>query len=112
MKQTVKNFYYRLIALYWLATRKRFYLFATNGKGSRTIETYNIDLKEFRIYFECRRNGFPLTLQGLIIEKIGGVCKGKRCFLAAPRRRKERHAGARGIGRLLAGSPQNGFIVS
>ena len=75
MKQTVKNFYYRLIALDCLATRKRFYLFATNGKGSRTIETYNIDLKEFRIYFECRRNGFTLTLQGLIIEKIDNLIK-------------------------------------
>lgn len=75
MKQIIKNLYYRLIALYWLATRKRFYLFATNGKGSRTIETYNIDLKEFRVYFECRRNGFPLTLPSLIIERIDDLIK-------------------------------------
>ena len=58
-----------------MATRKRFYLFATNGKGSRSIETYNVDLKEFRVYFECRHNGFPLTLPSLIIERIDDLIK-------------------------------------
>ena len=75
MKQSIKNFYYRLVALYWLATRKCFYLTAFNGKGSKSIETYNIDLKEFRVLFECRHNGFPLTLQSLIIEKIDDLEK-------------------------------------
>ena len=75
MKQYIKNFYYRIVALYWLATRKCFYLTAFNGKGSKSIETYNIDLKEFRVLFECRHNGFPLTLQSLIIAKIDDLIK-------------------------------------
>ena len=75
MKQSIKKFYYRLVALYWLATRKCFYLTAFNGKGSKSIETYNINLKEFRVLFECRHNGFPLTLQSLIIEKIDNLIK-------------------------------------
>ena len=75
MKQSIKNFYCRLVALYWLATRKRFYLTAFNDKDSKSIEIYNIDIKEFRVLFECRHNGFPLTLQSLIIEKIDDLIK-------------------------------------
>jgi hypothetical protein len=47
MKEKFKKIKYRLVAAWWLLTRESFYLlaFTNKGKGTKTIETCNVELQ-------------------------------------------------------------------
>lgn len=47
MKQTLVNIKNRLVALWWLLTRRHFYLLSYNNREGRIFEIYNIDISEF-----------------------------------------------------------------
>lgn len=47
MKERLKNLKYRLVATWWLLTRKNFYLFAYQSRTSESLESYNVVLPEF-----------------------------------------------------------------
>lgn len=47
MKKKIKEIKYRLVAAWWLLTRESYYLvaFTNKGKGTKTIETCNVELQ-------------------------------------------------------------------
>lgn len=42
MKQKLLNIKNRLVALWWLLTRKNYYLLSFNGRKSGYLESYNV----------------------------------------------------------------------
>lgn len=47
----IREFKYRLTALWWFMTRKHYYLLSFNPQeGTKTLETYNIDVSDFLEY--------------------------------------------------------------
>ena len=75
MKQKILNIKNRLVALWWLLTRKNYYLLSYKGRKSKYLESYNVVIPEF---IECvrKRNGM-LTNHEIIMElkNIGNLCR-------------------------------------
>lgn len=75
MKQTLLNIKYRLVSLWWLLTRRHFYLLSYNNREGKVFENYNIDISEF-IEFVRKVHDMP-TNRDIILElkSIGYLCR-------------------------------------
>ena len=75
MKQKILNIKNRLVALWWLLTRKNYYLLSYKGRKSKYLESYNVVIPEF-IEWVRKRNGM-LTNHEIIMElkNIGNLCR-------------------------------------
>ena len=47
MKNKIRNIKYKLAAIWWLITRKNYYLLAYNSREGRSLESFNVVLPEF-----------------------------------------------------------------
>ena len=74
MKQKLSNIKNKLVALWWLLTRKNYYLLSYKGRKSKYLESYNVVIPEF-IEWVRKRNGM-LTNHEIIMElkNIGNLC--------------------------------------
>ena len=74
MKQKLLNIKNRLVAFWWLLTRKNYYLLSYKGRKSGYLESYNVVIPEF-IEWVRKRNGM-LTNHEIIMElkNIGNLC--------------------------------------
>ena len=66
LKPRLRYCKYKLTALWWLLTRKNYYLVACGGDTSRFIESYNVMIPEFVEWIK-ERHGM-LTNKELILE--------------------------------------------
>lgn len=75
MKQKLLSIKYRLVALWWLLTRKNYYLLSYNGRVGNTLESTNIVIPEF-IEWVRKKHGVP-TNHDIIMElyNIGNLCR-------------------------------------
>ena len=74
MKQKLSNIKNKLVALWWILTRKNYYLLSYNGRKGKFLESGNVVIPEF-IEWVRKRNGM-LTNHEIIIElkNIGNLC--------------------------------------
>ncbi len=75
MKQKIRNIKNKLVAIWWLITRKDYYLLAYNGRGSKSLESYNVIIPGF-IEWLRKKHDVP-TNHDIIMELkgIGNLCK-------------------------------------
>ena len=71
MKQKLLNIKNRLVAFWWLLTRKNYYLLSYKGRKSKYLESYNVVIPEF-IEWVRKRNGM-LTNHEIIME-LKAIC--------------------------------------
>ncbi len=75
MKQKLLNIKNKLVALWWLLTRKNYYLLSYNGRESGYLESYNVVIPEF---IECVRkmHGVPTNHEIIMdLKNIGTLYK-------------------------------------
>ena len=75
MKQKLLNIKYRLVALWWLLTRKNYYLLSYKGRQSGYLESYNVVIPEF---IEWIRKKHDVTTNHEIImdlKAISNLCR-------------------------------------
>ena len=75
MKQKLLNIKYRLVALWWLLTRKNYYLLSYKGRQSGYLESYNVVIQEFIEW--VRKKHDVLTNHEIIMDlkAIGNLCR-------------------------------------
>lgn len=75
MKQKLLSIKYRLVSLWWLITRKSYYLLSYDNIKGESLETYNIVIPEF-IEWVRKKHGV-LTNHEIIMDlkAIGNLCK-------------------------------------
>ena len=66
MKQKLSNIKNKLVALWWLLTRKNYYLLSYKGRKGKFLESGNVVIPEF-IEWVRKRNGM-LTNHEIIME--------------------------------------------
>ena len=75
MKQKILNIKNRLVALYWLLTRKNYYLLYYKGRKSGYLESYNVVIPEF-IEWIRKRYGVPTNHEIITdLKAIGNLCR-------------------------------------
>lgn len=75
MKQKLLNIKYKLVALWWLLTRKNHYLLSYNGRESRYLESYNVVIPEF-IEWVRKKYGVPTNHEIIMdLKNIGTLYK-------------------------------------
>lgn len=75
MKQKLLNIKYKLVALWWLLTRKNHYLLSYNGRESRYLESYNVVIPEF-IEWIRKKHGVPTNHEIIMdLKNIGTLYK-------------------------------------
>ena len=75
MKQKLLNIKYKLVALWWLLTRKNHYLLSYNGRESRYLESYNVVIPEF-IEWVRKKHGVPINHEIIMdLKNIGTLYK-------------------------------------
>ena len=75
MKQKLLNIKYRIVALWWLLTRKNYYLLSYKGRQSGYLESYNVVIPEF---IEWIRKKYDVPTNHEIImdlKAIGNLCR-------------------------------------
>lgn len=75
MKQKLSNIKNKLVALWWLLTRKNYYLLSYNGRKSEFFESGNVVITEF---IEWLRNKHGVSTNHDIImdlKSIGNLCR-------------------------------------
>ena len=77
MKQKLSNIKNKLVAPWWLLTRKNYYLLSYNGRQSKFLESGNIIIPEF-IEWVRKKHGVP-TNHDIIMElkNIENLCRSK-----------------------------------
>ena len=70
MKQKFRNLKFKLIAIWWLITRKNYYLLAYNSRTSKSLESYNVVLPEFVAWVQ--KNHGMMTNED-IIKELGNI---------------------------------------
>ena len=75
MKQKLSNIKNKLVALWWLLTRKNYYLLSYKGRKSKYLESYNVVIPEF-IEWVRKKHDVP-TNHVIIMElkNIGNLCR-------------------------------------
>ena len=75
MKQKLRNIKYKLAAIWWLITRKNYYLLAYNSRTSKSLESYNVVLPEFITWVQNRHG--MLTSEDVVkeLKEIGTLYK-------------------------------------
>ena len=75
MKQKILNIKNRLVALYWLLTRKNYYLLSYKGRKSGYLESYNVVIPEF-IEWIRKSHDVPTNHEIIIdLKAIGNLCR-------------------------------------
>ena len=75
MKQKLLNIKYRLVALWWLLTRKNYYLFSFKGRQSGYLESYNVVIPEF-IEWVRKKHDVPTNHEIIMdLKSIGNLCR-------------------------------------
>ena len=80
MEQKLRNIKYKLAAIWWLITRKNYYLLAYNNRTGKSLESYNVVLPEFVSWVQ-KKHGM-LTSHEIIMElkDIAFIYKGTGNF--------------------------------
>ena len=71
MKQKLLNIKNRLVALWWLLTRKNYYMLSYNGRQSKFFESGNIVIPEF---IEWIRKKHDMPTNHEIIMDLKAIC--------------------------------------
>ena len=75
MKQKLLNIKYRLVALWWLLTRKNYYLLSYKGRQSGYLESYNVVIPEF-IEWVRKKHDVPTNHEIIMdLKSIGNLCR-------------------------------------
>ena len=75
MKQKLLNIKYRLVALWWLLTRKNYYLLSYKGRQSGYLERYNVVIPEF-IEWVRKKHDVPTNHEIIMdLKSIGNLCR-------------------------------------
>ena len=75
MKQKLLNIKNRLVAFWWLLTRKNYYLLSYKGRKSGYLESYNVVIPEF-IEWIRKSNDVPTNHEIIIdLKAIGNLCR-------------------------------------
>ena len=75
MKQKLLNIKNRLVALWWLLTRKNYYLLSYKGRKSKYLESYNVVIPEF-IEWIRKRYDVPTNHEIITdLKAIGNLCR-------------------------------------
>lgn len=75
MKQKILNIKNRLVALYWLLTRKNYYLLSYKGRQSGYLESYNVVIPEF-IEWVRKKHDVPTNHEIIMdLKAIGNFCR-------------------------------------
>ena len=77
MKQRLLNIKHKLTALWWLLTRRHFYLLSYNNREGRIMEIYNVDISEFT---ELVRKVHDIPTNHEIIMELKAICNLCRCM--------------------------------
>ena len=75
MKQKLLNIKNRLVAFWWLLTRKNYYLLSFKGRQSGYLESYNVVIPEFVEWI--RKKHYVPTNHEIIMDlkSIGNLCR-------------------------------------
>ena len=71
MKQKLLNIKNRLVALWWLLTRKNYYLLSYKGRKSKYLESGNVVIPEF---IEWVRKKHGVSTNHEIIMELKAIC--------------------------------------
>ena len=75
MKQKLSNIKNKLVALWWLLTRKNYYLLSYKGRKSKYLESYNVVIPEF-IEWARKKHGVPTNHEIITdLKAIGNLCR-------------------------------------
>ena len=75
MKQKLLNIKYRLVALWWLLTRKNYHLLSFKGRQSGYLESYNVVITEF-IEWIRKKHDVPTNHEIIMdLKAIGNLCR-------------------------------------
>ena len=75
MKQKLLNIKYRLVALWWLLTRKNYYLLSYKGRQSGYLESYNVVIQEF-IEWIRKKHDVPTNHEIIMdLKAISNLCR-------------------------------------
>ena len=75
MKQKLLNIKNRLVDLYWLLTRKNYYLLSYKGRKSKYLESYNVVIPQF-IEWVRKKHDVPTNHEIIMdLKAIGNLCR-------------------------------------
>ena len=75
MKQKLSNIKNKLVALWWLLTRKNYYLLSYKGRKSKYLESYNVVIPEF-IEWVRKKHDVPTNNEIIMeLKNIGNLCR-------------------------------------
>ena len=75
MKHKLSNIKNKLVALWWLLTRKNYYLLSYKGRQSGYLESYNVVIPEF-IEWIRKRHDVPTNHEIIMdLKAIGNLCR-------------------------------------
>ena len=75
MKQKLSNIKNKLVALWWLLTRKNYYLLSYKGRKSGYLESYNVVIPEF-VEWIRKSHDVPTNHEIIIdLKAIGNLCR-------------------------------------
>ena len=75
MKQKLSNIKNKLAALWWLSTRKNYYLLSYKGRKSKYLESYNVVIPEF-IEWVRKKHDVPTNHDIIMdLKAIGNLCR-------------------------------------
>lgn len=82
MKQKLLYIKYKLVAIWWLITRKNYYLLSYNSRESKTLESTNVVIPEF-IEWVRKKHGVPTNHEIIkSLKIIDDICMDVDDFLA------------------------------
>ena len=75
MKYKFSNIKNKLVALWWLLTRKNYYLLSYKGRKSKYLESYNVVIPEF-IEWVRKKHDVPTNHEIIMdLKNIGNLCR-------------------------------------
>ena len=75
MKHKLSNIKNKLVALWWLLTRKNYYLLSYNGRQGKFLESGNVVIPEF-IEWIRKRHDVPTNHEIIMdLKAIGNLCR-------------------------------------
>lgn len=75
MKHKLSNIKNKLVALWWLLTRKNYYLLSYKGRKSKYLESYNVVISEF-IEWVRKKHDVPTNHKIIMdLKAIGNLCR-------------------------------------
>ena len=75
MKQKILNIKNRLVALWWLLTRKNYYLLSYKGRKSKYLESYNVVITEFIEWVRKKHDVHTNHEIIMDLKNIGNLCR-------------------------------------